>query len=360
MTAYFILILLSVGIMQIYERAKDDLFNKNRKLIIDYCIIFTILSFVLFFGFRAYSVGTDTMNYLKKIFTRIEKLSLNYVEPLYLILNIFIAKLGGNYTSLLILLGFIIFIPLVISIAKLSNKPSISMFLFITLGMFCQSMNAMRQYIALVYILLGVTFLLKQKRGILFFVGFIALATLFHRTAVVCLILIPIKYIKLNLKNFLIAGGCLVVSLLCAPYVIKLFDIIMGTKYSIWYASIQWQHSLITTISVICVLFLCTIILYKCKNIINKHDEKKYDFFCWMFIVFSIIKIISMFSIELIDRVGTYFMISTIFIVPIITNKLSNKLQVLANIAMGLVLSVFFILLIQTRGTYGAFPYLFI
>lgn len=360
MTAYFILILLSVGIMQIYERAKDDPFNKNRKLIMDYCIIFTILSFVLFFGFRAYSVGTDTMNYLQRIFIKIDNIKFTFVEPLYLILNIVIAKLGGDYTSLLILLGFVMFIPLVISITKLSNKPSISMFLFITLGMFCQSMNAMRQYIALVYILLGLTVLLKYKWGDFAFIGFVVFAILFHKTAIVSLLLIPLKYLKLNWKTLLAALVFMIVALLLAPYIIKLFDSFMNTDYYNNYVDRGIGGSIIENVITIIVVSAATIGMLIFKKLINRDDAKKYDFFVWMFVLFGMTKIISIFSIPLIDRVGIYFFISIVLIAPIILKCLPEKLKTATKAIMVVACSLFFIYLIQIRGAYGAYPYSFV
>ena len=136
-------------------------------------------------GFRAYSVGTDTRTYVKAF----ENQNLSNFELGFQLLNCAVALCSRNGTFFLLVTSFIINGLIIRAIDKMSRDDAVSLFIYISLYMYFNAFNAMRQYIA-VGLVMNAYIELRENRYVKFTLLQI-LAILFHNSAIVGFMLIP-------------------------------------------------------------------------------------------------------------------------------------------------------------------------
>lgn len=322
---------------------------------------FTIVFLALVFGLRDYSVGTDTKNYLD-IFNW---LGSDFIwerfiyEKGFCILSVLVNKLFGNFTIFLIICGFIIYFNVIHVFCKMSQSPSTSILCYFGIGSFAQSCNALRQYLAISFCLLALYYLIKKDNDILF-AFYVIVAFLFHKTAIIFLILLPIKRIEFNLKNCCIVSAVSVIAIPIIPYLIKLFGSIFNTSYLGYFSTYSFLSVLNVSILVLSLIGLIVSMHYKKTLHEQRKLAKEYDMFLKMILIFCILILYSITLLELLDRVALYFLVSILFIVPIILKKMKTyKLKILEAL-MIICFIIFIYYFLKIRGTYGVIPYTFV
>ena len=345
-----------------YENLSSETLTHKRVYVKNLYKYIAIIVVTLVFGLRDYSVGTDTKNYLN-IYNWLGSdmtWSRLIYEKGFCILSVLVNKVFDSFTVLLLISGFILYWNIISSICEISKTPSISMLCYFGLGAFAQSCNLLRQYLALSFCLVALRYLLKNNRK-LPFVLFILIGFLFHKSAVVFLIVLPLKYIKFNLKTifaFVVCSVCVIVSL---PYLLKVFDSILGTHY---YGYIRFKSNpfTFTNMGTLAVLLFALYLIFRHKKSVERYTEdiKEYDFFANMFMLFSSIFVISLFSVELVDRIAIYFMPSVFFLIPIVLKSYKTYLsRLFVNLLFITFLALIFFLLV-VRGSYEVLPYNFV
>ncbi len=185
MVVYISMLLLSVVFMY---KAKTQSSLKKKYL---YCFL-SFLPFLLVSGLR-YDVGTDYINRYVYDFNRTYQ---GYRVPnmevgFHLLMKATMLvscepQLMFFITSLLIN-GFIF-----LTVIKESKDPVYSICIYFFLGFFFDSLNIMRQYLAMSVVFIGFYYLLKNKK--LLFIVSVLLASLFHSTALIMLVLVFCDY----------------------------------------------------------------------------------------------------------------------------------------------------------------------
>ncbi|APX64132.1 EpsG family protein [Acinetobacter schindleri] len=194
--------LLSIALILFPFAFLDKAFSSQAKKII---ITFFCLCFIFLGGIK-WNTGTDWNSYYYGFLNAISydhAVNSPYsFEWGYAILNLLINNLTGSFTVLLFLFTFLtVFFKYIVLI----NSKFISYSLF---GLFCYycyaigDIVAWRQAFAISIVLFSIIFIIKRK--IFPFLLCIFIATLFHRTAIVCLILYYIYSINLSKKSMLI------------------------------------------------------------------------------------------------------------------------------------------------------------
>lgn len=176
---------------------KDDYLQSERKI----TVVFFILFFIIL-ALRRKDIGIDLSNY-EVYFKR--SAVLNYkalthldIEYGYLVLNKFISNINNNFQFYLGVVAFITVLPLGILYYKESENALVSIGIFINLSVFNMLFSGLRQSIA---IGIGVfAFYCAKNKKKLKFLLCVFLAVLFHRSAVILLILYPVYNIKIS-KN---------------------------------------------------------------------------------------------------------------------------------------------------------------
>lgn len=114
----------------------------------------------------------------------------NWAEPGYLLLNLAVSLLCGDYRFFLFVFHFLLTLLVFTWIGRYSRAPWLSVFLFLTLQYFALSMNFLRQALAAAIVLWAYPFLRSHR--FLPCCGIVLLAACFHRTA---LIMLPLCFL---------------------------------------------------------------------------------------------------------------------------------------------------------------------
>lgn len=183
------IIYISMLLISIIFILLSNKFNKKWQKVI--CYILAALPFFLVSAFR-YDLGTD---YGKRYMHSYELLgkgqdkNLN-LEPGYIILAKLCLLISTEYYTIFIVTSAIIVGCIMLTIFTKSKNPLLSVIIFLLGGFFFDSLNIMRQYLAMSIIILGYRFLLGKKRYWILYVMCVLLAASLHSTAIIMLLLL--------------------------------------------------------------------------------------------------------------------------------------------------------------------------
>lgn len=279
---------------------------------------YVILSMILLgslAAIRASSVGNDTKTYLQ-IFNMIaegknldswdERFEIGYV-----LLNRLLAKITQNEQALLVLTSAIIYVCISYFIAQYSKDYFLSIYLFVTMRFMGRTMNEIRFCIAVAILFIAYDRLCK--RHLVQFAILVAVAALFHKTAIVFAIVIAFKHVKCNAK---IVALWIVATIGCyfmTPYFIDLLFRMFPSYQS-------YSDRYITTgMSVGVVLYIAVWgISLAVGYVIQRSCNRQYEEMNMLNLIMMCsvtIYVMSMYF-TLLDRVAQYFGIFVIIYIP--------------------------------------------
>lgn len=168
-------------------------------------------------AFRGIDVGTDTIHYLY----RFESPNTHYkaFEFVWYGLNTFIYNNTRDFQLLLVISSLIIVGGFCLGISKSSKNYVFSLILFFLFYYFFESLNIVRQYMAMSIIFLAATYFsdFSNKRKLLYFLFLVFFAASIHTSAIFALVIPFINF--LSIRRFS------VVILLVASLIIGLFPL---------------------------------------------------------------------------------------------------------------------------------------
>jgi hypothetical protein len=247
-----------------------------------------------------------------------------------------LSSLSNDEGLLIFATGFIIIYSYLLVIKKHSNIPWLSIFLFITL-VFYNSLFVLRQNLAVALSLFSLPFIIERK--LLKFLLVIGLAFLFHKTAIIFIILYFLYPSKLNMKTFfmLLIGGFLFYSGIA---VLIDYGITYFPKYEIYRYSDNTANFTPFLISVSVFLFICTQ-YYPFRKVIEY--EKLFFIMVIMVTLFDFSRIGLEFS--MIARLSAYFFPATIILLP---NAINNvKTPMLKYMSISTIIALYFAMMIN-------------
>lgn len=273
--------------------------------------------------------GSDTYNYYiqyNNVLTQYNSfwdvLNSSYQSG-FISLSYVIYKLTNFEYGLFWVVALIIYPTTIIYMRKKTEKPSVAFAVYLLMGFFVMSNNILKQYIAMLIIMIAYYSFLKKKRYIGYAV-MIFLASKFHMTAVIAGILILIaNKIKPNYRNLRI---CIIIGVLTSVLYNIVIPIIINnipvlSKYSI-YIGIERSYTTmlrgaLNAISYVIMYLILTYMLIKNKEQIKDNSpENNYGYeqisFLFLAIMISIVAIRN----QTINRIGLYLYQFIIFIVP--------------------------------------------
>ena len=287
----------------------------NRPLVKRFLVVLSFLPFFCILAFR-YGIGYDYLNIYDKIF----KVIVNGGTSNWELGITLLIKLIGHFSHDSFYFFFIAALFTSIftykGILKNSERPGLSLLLFIICGLYMDSMNAVRQYMAISIFAYSLTFIFEKdfKKYLIW----IIIASLFHSSV---LIMIPVYFFcqsKLTFKKRIIIFFSLILIL---PFMNQIFmSIISKTKYSFYLtSSYSTANPTYSELIVSSILFLVSSFLYK-----KGKNNEKFNVYYNLTFLFLIVGILS-FKVLLAYRIIMYFKISIIFIVPTIINTIEKK-----------------------------------
>ena len=171
-------------------------------------VVYIGVAFALFFlaAYRSLGVGTDSEAYYTIYYQYANNdayvaASDNYktAEFIWLAMLRYFRN-ADNYRGLLVMLAALNAIPLFYALKKQSKWPLFSVFLYIALYFYGNSLNTRRQYAAMSFLLLAIPFLKKGKNK--YYLLLMLLATAIHMSALFVFILVwSIYKANLNFDN---------------------------------------------------------------------------------------------------------------------------------------------------------------
>lgn len=190
--------MITISIIFAILENKED--NKTKKNIYRICII---IPFFLISGLR-YKVGTDYMfRYVPNYLTILNGGNVDSLEIFFKILIKISIFINSDYTTLFILSSAIIIGLFFVSIFKNSKNIIISIIIFFAGSFFFESMNLVRQFIAMSILFLSYKLLFKKEKKIYWLMS-IFIASLFHTMSLVFLITILLDKRVINFKVLLV------------------------------------------------------------------------------------------------------------------------------------------------------------
>ena len=313
--------------------------NGNKKIAIP--IFFLI--FFLILAFRNEEVGIDLINY-KYYFEKISSysskelfqnmlFSINNIdiEPLYILYNWIVSKIYNNFQFFLAITAFITVYP----IYKLYNEDDkfdcLKLILFMSITCFTMFFSGLRQIIAISISIYAYKSVRENK--LIKFLCIVLLASLFHQSALILLLMYPIYHIKIDRKKYIYSIAIILTIFIFRRSIFSLILPFLGKKYS---KNIITETGAYST-------YILLVIFYLFIILVGKKDEKNKEILGLRnFLIISIV-IQGFASLnDIAMRMNYYYLI---YIPILICRTLSNsekKLQQVVKIAY-IVMTIFFI-----------------
>lgn len=324
---------------------------KKRKIYL--IIVFGMLTIIS--AVRSYKVGIDTEQFVN---------AFKYINSLPFI-NSFNVRYEVGFVIFCRILGifsdniqfFIIAISLIIMpligrfIYKNSNDVVMSSILFITLNQYAMYMNASRQAIAIAIILFGYDFLKDNK--FIKYVLCVLLASLFHQTAIIMLVLIPLRKLKYSNKMYFFTVFVGLLSVLIADKIFNL-GISLFKTYAAYGQSVFYEPSLLAgSINSIVVLLSLTLGMF-----FKNYQDKEYHFLAYIISLLFIINMIVI-KINIFVRLATYFSVFNIIWLPKVCSSIKDaKQRILMKYILYICFTLYWIIVSMYRPEwYGVIPY---
>lgn len=194
--------------------------KQDRRLWFIYIII------TLTFALRASSVGRDLPGYerIYNLTTSIEWCNFNYVyfEKGYIFLMKVCSLFGLEFQSFLAVCAVLTLFPVYLFINRYSDNKYLSIFIFFSYMYFEFALTAVRQAISMSIALIGFMVLASSvKRKYLYYIAIIYVASLFHKGALICYLILPFLAVKSISLYTVLVVGCGAIGLILRPFVLR-------------------------------------------------------------------------------------------------------------------------------------------
>ncbi len=316
--------------------------KKNNRIL----FVISMLFIAVLAGARARTVGIDTDVYYTYI-DWAERDILTHVEPGFIFLSKHLLRLFGKiewvvffFSSLTVLFVFLRF-------WTLRSKCSYAIMVFFYLAFYLQlSLNIMRQFFAISIVFLA-TYLL-EKRKYIWFLPFVALAVLFHYSAIFGFVAFIIYYWQDTQQGakklfFVIVIGALV------PIAYYLFGSLLD-YYSRYFDEIEIDIGLMIFAKL--ALLILFIIFNKLYIFKNEEGDNMAKIVSYIYIIGLALTFLG-YIFSYMERIGFVFMIFEPVAIALMCKKHYKGFFALATIS----LAAFVILTAYTSNGNGVFPY---
>lgn len=313
-------------------------------------------------GFRAASVGNDTIEYIR-IFNEVKNgydFSMSRYELGYLWFNKILSYFSSNPQIVFITSGIFIYYSVGRFILKYSAYPWLSIILFLSYGFFTFFMGAIRQAIAISILLYSFKYLLN---GNLYkFLIIVIIASFFHITAVFFSFAYLCRYIKPSLKNYSLLALFAFIGLFSFNLILsKLFSIF--SMYEHYNGGKYFGETRIASILYVVISFSILIIS---ENIIRKRissfsHEYQFEIRCEIVLVlFAVILFLISTKLNILDRIAVYYNLFTILLLPNAIRALKYNKRLISTAIITLFFYAYTVTILVLRPEWTSiFPYTF-
>jgi hypothetical protein len=219
-------------------------------------------------------------------------------------------------------------------IYKESESPLLSVIAWLALGFFMFSLSGLRQTLALSITMLA--YFPAKNRKMWKFIFLVAIATLFHSSAIIFLLVYPFAQKKLGYMHLIIAGVVLVAFLGFQGQVRSLIASVFEDSYLGGYAD---QDATLSFAGFIIQVLMFAFSLLYYPNVVKKHENAKIlynlSFIGMLFQLFTAL-IAEMF------RVSMYFSFFNVLLIPLaIQSEPSKSMRQILTVMIGVIFVVY-------------------
>ncbi|WP_169447646.1 EpsG family protein [Paenibacillus daejeonensis] len=327
--------------------------NKNAGTKISYLVLSLTPLFIVS-GLRGSNIGTDTWNYLRG-FRNIATTSFNNVfslerwEPGYLIINKLSSIISYNEQVILIVTSFLSLAGVGYFIYKNSTNVVFSLYLFVSLYLYLFSFNGIRQAIAISIIAIGFHYIINRK--LIRYIVVVALASLFHQTSILLLVLYFIYGLRANIKVL-----ALLASVFAVVWAIldRLILVVIRNSNTLSYLEsgqlFEGSGLLFPLISA-SILFLLVYIKFS-----ESIRDKDLDFFIILTLLSLFNNLLSL-EIALFVRFSYFFMVFYILAIPYSLRLIKKKEKRIILSYTTIILTLSYLAIRLSQGWHGVVPY---
>lgn len=264
-----------VGLSSIVLAKIADRKDKENKLLV--CII--ILLFSLLAGFRSYNVGLDTKNYVL-VFSSIYEEHATFEKGFIFLIRI-LSKWTSDYTLLLCFFSIVTNLLIIMRYWQLRDTVSFhwSIICYYVLFYF-NTMSGIRQCLAVAIVFFFSRYVIETWKPRCFFIG-ILLAMLFHRTALVgILLMIPRLFKEANIHHIKMSQ---LLIFLITPIVTLIGVLLVQDRYAMFInQSTNFNIGIMAFIRLVLVT-LVSYQLYISKRLYMSEKIKRYQLGTYLF-----------------------------------------------------------------------------
>lgn len=257
-------------------------------------------------------------------------------EPGYLAYNKIISLFFSDEQALLVVTAILTTTGYAMFICRYSKIPWLSFFLFICLAYFSMSISILRQSLAMVIILNSLKYVLERKKLKYFFS--VGLASLFHMTALVCVLIYFFPKLKISITNFVIL--LLVSFVIVRVFGQELLAYMLLTKES--------YIGLVESGQGYAMLLLLTFVT-SCGLLISKIESEEDRLFVHLMIIACCLQFFAT-QFSLLARIVSYFAVAMIIFIPnVIISLRRAEYRLLGNIVCVCLSVAYYYLLVLAR-----------
>ena len=366
MTVYYLTIgaifILSILAMAYPQYKVQDGINTHIKEPSFVFVFFIMLILISVYTLR-WCNGTDYYNYYLD-FQKMKYVKMDYIlkhrDILFSLLTYYTYKLSnGNFIIYNMILGILIYVPVVLTLKKQSSNFLVTMLLYIFMTLYFTPFNTIRQGIACSICFYAYNYI--NQHEYMKFVVMVLVASMFHSTA---LILIPIllflneEFFSNKIKLAILLSIFVFINLDSLwSYFIEFLNLIGQSKIASDYKDSLLDENGVNIYRVI-VAFLPTVISYIFYNKIKQSNEgmKNIDFMMNMSI-FSAIFILFGIKFAVIARVSQYFEIYNVLLYPYILKCFDIKARRFVTFSVLVLYFVYMSVLLPSGGDIVPYQY---
>lgn len=226
----------------------------------------------------------------------------NMKDPVYHFLSLLFGKLGLSFYAWKAFISFVFVLGIYKLVQYYSTNPSISFLAILSLGLYGFAFSGLRQTMAFAVLMFAYPHL--KNKHFFRFALLVVLATMFHSTALIFLVVYPIYQLKLRIRNVLLLMVAGTVASFFANPIAELYLRLTGTDET--YSSYIEESSVLSISGIIItgsIWLFCTICLYRSKS--NKIDGH----LCNLSLLALFGRILSTIWIAELFRISMYFSI---------------------------------------------------
>lgn len=327
-----------------------DVKSRNYNLYANLCIAYLFMMYTL----RSYAVGTDTYGYLSSFQTlqyeSFTDILNDHRDPVFYIVIKLIKSFSEYNIAVFLFIAISCVIPMGITIKKQSENVFLSLLVMMIFRYSDFPLNAMRNGIAVFIAFYSLNYLISKKY--IKFILTLFIASLFHKSLLIYLILLPLSYVNLNkLDKKLVLFFILLFVILLKPIYDHFLIYLFVDQYALYRENSETASKILTVL----IVTLFYLIIFINIDLKNEHSRKNQIGFisCTLSLVCSFLALQN----PILGRMSLFFGLPFSWMVPNIVQK--NKKIIDDKLKKTMIMFIFISIYILGGPAPGVVPYSF-